>query len=261
MYANPKNGALIAAITTLFILISLSAALALPVCASLPLAYTHLKVRSAGELIPPPPPGQTEFQTSSTKSLLEELPLFGATILVDPGHGGSDPGAISGGVQEKDVVLNVSLLLKSKLEALGANVDMTRDSDQTLTLQERIDASNRICPDVFVAVHGNSVAKKNISGIETYYYDSRDQKLADLFLDTLSRELHEQAKWSHARNLFVLDGNSVPAALVEIGYLTNSRTRALLKTSAYQDKVASALTNSLLTYLTDRASERGCLTT
>ncbi len=261
MYGNLKNGALIGFITTLFILISLTAALALPVCASLPLASPQVRVRSAGDLVPEHPPAYGEpSRKVQNRTLLEELPLIGTTILVDPGHGGLDPGAISGGVQEKDVVLNVSLLLRSKLEALGASVDMTRDSDQTLTLQERLDSSNQLCPDVFVAIHGNSVAKKNIRGIETYYYDSRDQKLADVFLDTLSSELHEQAKWSRARSLFVLDGNNVPATLVEIGYLTNTRTRALLNTAAYQDKVASALANSLVAYFADHASERGCLT-
>lgn len=259
MYGNLKNGALIGAITTLFILISLTAALALPVCASLPLASPQVRVRSVGDLVPQHPPG--EVKPSNKRSLLDELPLFGTTILVDPGHGGLDPGAISGGVQEKDVVLNVSTLLKSKLEALGADVAMTRHLDETLTLQQRLDASNQLCPDVFVAIHGNSVARQHIRGIETYYYDSRDQKLADVFLDTLSSELHEQAKWSRARSLFVLDGNNVPATLVEIGYLTNNRTRALLKTAAYQDKVASALASSLVAYFADHASERGCLTT
>ena len=156
------------------------------------------------------------------------------------------------------MTLNVSLLLRSKLEALGATVDMTRDSDQTLTLQERLDASNRICPDLFIAVHGNSVSKTQIRGIETYYFDSRDQKLAELVLDTVSLKLKEQAKWSHARNLFVLDGNDVPATLVEIGYLTNPTTRALLNTPAYQDKVASALTDSLVAYLADSGAEKGC---
>ncbi|MFA7339682.1 MAG: N-acetylmuramoyl-L-alanine amidase [Candidatus Obscuribacterales bacterium] len=268
MSINRKRGALIGvlALTITFLTAtSLAAALAVPVFASFPVSARHLPVRSPGQLPVRPAPHGDKAQEQSTaqsgqpadQAFINE-PLLGKTILVDPGHGGSDPGAISGGVQEKTVTLNVSLLLRSKLEALGATVDMTRDSDQTLTLQERLDASNRSCPDVFIAVHGNSVAKTQIRGIETYYFDSRDQKLAEVVLDTVSLKLNEQAKWSHARNLFVLDGNDVPATLVEIGYLTNPTTRALLKTAAYQDKVASALTDSLVAYLADSGAERGC---
>jgi N-acetylmuramoyl-L-alanine amidase len=261
-YRGALISAVILAVTTST---SLAAALALPVLASLPISARHLPVRSPGQLPVPVAPQGHQSQGQSTaqgqkqadQAFINE-PLLGKTILIDPGHGGSDPGAISGGVEEKTVILNVSLLLRSKLEALGATVDMTRDSDQTLTLQERLDASNRICPDVFIAVHGNSVAKSQIRGIETYYFDSRDQKLAELVLDTVSLKLKEQARWSHARNLFVLDGNDVPATLVEIGYLTNPTTRALLNTPAYQDKVASALTDSLVAYLADSGSERGC---
>lgn len=251
-----RRGALISAvILAVTTSTSLAAALALPVLASLPISARHLPVRSPGQL--PLPRLAAQAQKQDDQVFISE-PLLGKTILVDPGHGGSDPGAISGGVEEKTVTLNVSLLLRSKLEALGATVEMTRDSDQTLTLQERLDASNRSCPDLFIAVHGNSVAKSQIRGIETYYFDSRDQKLAELVLDTVSLKLKEQAKWSHARNLFVLDGNDVPATLVEIGYLTNPTTRALLNTPAYQDKVASALTDSLVAYLADSGSEKGC---
>jgi len=262
---NPfKIGALISAVA--LSAASLTAVMALPVIAALPLTVERPALHSIGQLPPPPlvklgPDGQplTPQQIEEqAKQPLFNVPLLGKTILVDPGHGGDDPGAISGGVEEKNVVLNVSLLLRSKLEALGATVDMTRDYDKTLTLQERRDASNRICPDVFVAVHGNSVSKPQISGIETYWFDSRDQKLADMMLDTVSQKLHEIPKWSHARNLFVLDGNDVPATLVEIGYLTNKRTRTLLNTPTYQDKVASALTDTLVTYLGDPTSERGC---
>jgi len=265
-----KHGILSALIV--FILLSLSAAMAIPVFAALPLVYADIHVSALSQIPVVTPETLKAAQEAATRAaeaqaaearraeLQKAEPLLGATILVDPGHGGADPGAISGGVEEKNVVLGVSLRLRTRLLALGANVDMTRDYDKTLTLQERSDASNRLCPDLFLAVHGNSVAKRTISGIETYYFNSRGQKLATVLLNTLARELHEEAKWSHARNLFVLDHNDVPASLVEIGYLTNARTRALLKTPAYQDKVASALADSVVTYLADHNAERGCLT-
>ncbi len=287
---NPKLGAL-SAITAVCAIFSLSLVLPVLAIASIPSHYSSTQIRSAGSTTPMPPAPATKSSATTRGALplpsslntplvfepmaLTELepiqipevdldalmnvaPLIGTTILLDPGHGGADPGAIVGGVQEKNVVLNVTVLLRDKLEALGAVVDMTRDTDKTLTLQERLDASNRICPDVFLSVHANSVAKPKIRGIETYYYDWRDQKLSDLVLDTVSKDLQEPKKWSHARNLFVLDGNNVPATLVEIGYLTNASSRALLKTHAYQDKVASSLANSIVAYFADHTAERGC---
>lgn len=190
---------------------------------------------------PPPPP-----------------PLAGTEVLIDPGHGGDDPGAISGGYQEKDITLAVSLSLRDKLTALGARVEMTRDVDKTLSLQERLDASNNSCPDVFVSVHVNAIKNPQMRGLETYYHDDRDKVLAERALNTLSVELKETPKWSHARNLFVLNGNLVPATLVEIGYLTNGDTRKLLVTKAYQDKVASALSTTLVGYFKTPHVERGC---
>ena len=184
--------------------------------------------------------------------------LKGRVILLDPGHGGNDPGAMYNGIVEKDLTLAVSLSLRTKLVALGAKVEMTRDVDSTLTLQERLDQSNNSCPDLFLSIHANAVGNRAISGIETYWHDSADQALSDLFLSTLSVDLNDPAKWSMQRNLFVLNGNRAPASLVEIGYLTNKARAALLKTSTYQDKVASSLSRALVAYLTDPTTLKGC---
>lgn len=184
--------------------------------------------------------------------------LKGRVILLDPGHGGNDPGAMYNGIVEKDLTLAVSLSLRTKLVALGAKVEMTRDVDSTLTLQERLDQSNNSCPDLFLSIHANAVGNRAISGIETYWHDSADQALSDLFLSTLSVDLNDPAKWSMQRNLFVLTGNRAPASLVEIGYLTNKARAALLKTSTYQDKVASSLSRALVAYLTDPTTLKGC---
>lgn len=218
-------------------------------------------------------PVNQEPKTSSTdspkktKEIKEELPikkpepepvLKGKVILLDPGHGGNDPGAMYNGIVEKDLTLAVSLSLRTKLLALGAKVEMTRDVDSTLTLQERLDQSNNSCPDLFLSIHANAVGNRAISGIETYWHDSADQALSDLFLSTLSVDLNDPAKWSMQRNLFVLTGNRAPASLVEIGYLTNKARAALLKTSTYQDKVASSLSRALVAYLTDPTTLKGC---
>jgi N-acetylmuramoyl-L-alanine amidase len=187
-----------------------------------------------------------------------DKPLLGRTILIDPGHGGKDPGAGRAGVEEKNITLAVSLLLRGRLQALGANVDLTRAVDEAVPLTVRLTDSNTICPDLFLSVHVNSVRDSHINGIETYYYDGRGQLLARHILDTLALELHQQAKWSHARDLKVLVGNRAPATLAEIGYLTNPAGRAELRDPGYQDKVAGALADSLVGYFANPGSPRGC---
>jgi N-acetylmuramoyl-L-alanine amidase len=205
------------------------------------------------------PAAETPYPSRSLSAALAvNKPLLGRTILIDPGHGGTDPGALRAGVEEKNITLAVSLQLRDKLEALGAKVDLTRASDEPVPLPMRLADSNTLCPDIFLSVHVNAIGNSRITGIETYYYDSRGQLLARLVLGTLSLQLHQTANWSHARDLFVLDGNHVPATLAEIGYLTNPSSRALLRTPTYQDKVATSLADALVEYFATPGSPRGC---
>jgi N-acetylmuramoyl-L-alanine amidase len=203
------------------------------------------------------------YQHSGAVQVASEIPsvhqlLLGHTVLIDPGHGGKDPGAGRAGVNEKSITLAVSLALRDKLSTLGATVDLTRNVDQAVPLPTRLADSNILCPDIFLSVHVNADRDSHITGIETYYYDGRGQLLARRVLDTLSSELHEKANWSHARDLRVLDGNRVPATLAEIGYLTNPASRVQLRSPAYQEKVASALADSLVDYFATPGSPHGC---
>ncbi|MFZ3207855.1 MAG: N-acetylmuramoyl-L-alanine amidase, partial [Geobacteraceae bacterium] len=104
-------------------------------------------------------------------------------IVVDPGHGGHDPGAIgAGGVREKDVVLQIGLKLAKELkERLGLDVVMTRSTDVFLELQERTAIANQVGADLFVSVHANASPNRNTAGIETYYLNlAKTQKAAQL---------------------------------------------------------------------------------
>lgn len=187
-----------------------------------------------------------------------KLPLAGVDVLVDPGHGGTDPGAMRAGIEEKNITLAVSLSLRTKLRAQGARVEMTRESDVPVALLDRLADSNKLCPDLFLSVHVNAVRKATVTGIETYYFDKRSEPLANVVLDTLSSRLGENANWSHERSLRVLHENRAPATLAEIGYLTNPGTRDRLKSPVYQDKVADALARSLISYFAQPGVPRGC---
>jgi N-acetylmuramoyl-L-alanine amidase len=104
-------------------------------------------------------------------------------IVVDPGHGGHDPGAVGpSGLQEKDVVLAIGLKLRELLrEELGLDVVMTRSTDVFIPLEERTAIANKVNADLFLSVHANAAANRNASGIETYYLNlAKTEKAAQL---------------------------------------------------------------------------------
>ena len=99
------------------------------------------------------------------------------TVIVDPGHGGSDPGAIGvGGLREKDVTLRLSRLLATKLRAMGFRVVFTRDKDRSVSLEERTAIAEASDGDVFVSIHANSAPRRSVQGIETYYPDKNHER-------------------------------------------------------------------------------------
>ena len=99
------------------------------------------------------------------------------TVVLDPGHGGSDPGAIGvGGLREKDVTLRLALALRPKLEARGFSVVMTRNGDRTLSLEERTAIAEGSRGDVFVSLHANAAPRRALHGIETYYPDANHER-------------------------------------------------------------------------------------
>lgn len=100
-------------------------------------------------------------------------------VVIDPGHGGKDCGAIGpGGVMEKDVTLSVGLKLAERLSAEGFEVVLTRTSDAFVSLEERTEMANAEKADIFISVHANSVTRRNVRGIETFFlsFDASDEE-------------------------------------------------------------------------------------
>jgi N-acetylmuramoyl-L-alanine amidase len=99
------------------------------------------------------------------------------TVIIDPGHGGSDPGAIGvGGLREKDVTLRLSKLLAAKLRTMGFEVVFTRENDRSVSLEERTFIAEASGGDVFVSIHANSAPRRSVQGIETYYPDKNHER-------------------------------------------------------------------------------------
>ena len=99
------------------------------------------------------------------------------TVIVDPGHGGSDPGAIGlGGLREKDVTLRLSKLLTMKLRSMGFRVVTTRNTDRSVSLEERTAIAEGSDGDVFISLHANAAPRRSVQGIETYYPDANHER-------------------------------------------------------------------------------------
>jgi len=178
--------------------------------------------------------------------------LAGKVILLNPGHGGQDTGAIRNGIMEKDITLAISLELRDILEAHGAKVSMTRTTDVYLRLSEIADITNRVRPDLFVAVHVNACGARAVDRIETYYWTHEGEEAARTIFTALTRELSKQGIPALKHQLYVLDHTDVPATLVEVGFISNPKTRANLVTSFYQRRIADAIAVGIKDYFAYR---------
>ena len=187
--------------------------------------------------------------------------ISGKIIVLDPGHGGSDPGAIGPtGLQEKQVTLPIAEYLKSILEAKGAKVILTRTTDVDVygphasgvdELQARVNVANGNQADAFMSIHINSFSNPNVGGIATYYFDGSDQskKLAS----SVQGQIAEHSGFNGDRgiqpgNLYVLRHSFMPSILVELGFISNPKEEGHLKESSTRQAFANELAKGLELY-------------
>ncbi|EEG77667.1 N-acetylmuramoyl-L-alanine amidase [Dethiobacter alkaliphilus] len=180
--------------------------------------------------------------------------LAGRIIAIDPGHGGTDPGAVGvSGLPEKDVVLDVSLRVADKLRAEGAQVIMTRDTDVFIPLSQRVNIAQNAGAEVFVSVHANAHPNPATGGTETYYF--RNKASASASFNLASYLQNELVRGLGLRDIGVKHGNflvirqtSMPSALVELGFLSNSHEESLMRTSEFRQNSADAIVRGLKNY-------------
>ena len=172
-------------------------------------------------------------------------------ICIDPGHGGKDPGATAQGVNEKDIVLNVSTILKQLLERQGLQVIMTRTNDTFVELKDRCNIANREKADVFVSIHCNSASSTQAHGFEIFHSigSTKGNKLsADIKLSVNeNKSLIRADRGIKPANFTVLTGTNMPAVLVELAFISNDADREILKTK--QNEFAKAICKGICNYL------------
>ncbi|WP_188456409.1 N-acetylmuramoyl-L-alanine amidase CwlD [Virgibacillus oceani] len=216
---------------------------------------------------------QYPIQKSESTWKTWSLPLSGKTIVIDPGHGGPDGGAVgSDKTQEKDIALKVSKKLQNYLQQAGALVYLTRNKDTDLAEKDTAGLARRKAEDIrrrlafidekqadfFVTVHLNALPSTRWSGAQTFYYPKFEESkhLAKMIQAEVIRNLENTTREALAINgIYLLKHAEVPGALVEIGFLSNVHERELLKQDDYQFKMAGSIYEGILRYVTDDMEE------
>jgi N-acetylmuramoyl-L-alanine amidase len=164
------------------------------------------------------------------------------TVVIDAGHGGHDRGGIPGQrVAEKDMTLDVALRLSNVLSASGYRVVMTRSTDVFVPLGGRVAIANSYRNAVFVCIHFNATGRSGASGIETYFYSRDSLPLASAIHHYVTGGAPSANRGVRRRGYYVLRKTSIPAVLVECGFLTNPTEAAYAQSASYRQKLAEEI--------------------
>jgi len=201
-------------------------------------------------------------------------------VVLDPGHGGRDSGAMCGGVLEKDLTLDVARRIDRLLNSEGVATLMTRVGDSYVSLADRAAFANRVRKCIFVSIHFNEDNQPVARGVETYYAahqitagsllaswlpflwrplsdspNPESQNLAGLVQASLVARTRALDRGTQARQFFVIANVTSPAVLIEGGFLTNKEDISKLATQDYRDQIAAAVADGVLRYR-EAASQR-----
>lgn len=196
-----------------------------------------------------------------------QMPLAGQVIVLDAGHGGPDPGAVSrDGVLEKDIALNIALRLRDYLQQSGAYVVMTRETDTDLAdegtkgvrnrkvedLKARVKLIKETDPHFVVSIHLNSMGSPRWHGAQTFYHPvfEESKRLAHLIQHQLVQDLKNTTRVAKQDSrIYLLKSSHVPAVMVEVGFLSHPQEAQLLGEDAYQERLAASIYRGVLAYL------------
>lgn len=235
-----KNGFLISALTIVAIMIG---GCSVP-CPEV--SGTDYRLRQYGQTTPYTPAPTPQYTPPRDS-------VRGKNILIDPGHGGKDPGTLgirlggSYGMPEKAIVLDISKKVAAKLSAMGARVRLTRTDDRFIELDERAAMVNRYGADIFVSIHADYIDNPSIEGPTCYVARQstpQSRKIAQSILNEFTKSGITPRGLRQA-DYRVLVRHPKPATLVEVGYLSNAREARLLNTESYRNRVAEIIANGI----------------
>lgn len=242
-------------------------------------------------------------QVLAVRKRVEGKRLEIRTIIIDPGHGGKDPGAVGRRrLKEKDVVLDIARKLKRNLDRDGRlKVYLTRTRDQFIPLRKRSSFANRKKGDLFISIHANATYSRKVRGFETYYlsgaiddaaravaarensvlrlesnprsmnsnlevilwdlkyaeFRTQSRELARLVQKNLGRQLKIRNRGVKTARFYVLRKVDMPSVLVEVGFISNSGDATMLSKGGNRERIAQALTESIISYKRKYEREKG----
>jgi N-acetylmuramoyl-L-alanine amidase len=193
------------------------------------------------------------------------------TIVIDPGHGGRDPGKVGiNNALEKDINLSIAFKLKSLLELNDIKVIMTREEDiglysesdsnkKNADLNARVDLIHKNEADLAISIHQNSFTQEDVKGAQVFYYSQslQGKKLAEMIQAQLKKTIddgnHRKAKSNN--NYYMLTKTQCPLVIVECGYMSNQKEADLLMKDDYQEKMAWGIHLAILQFINDGGLE------
>jgi N-acetylmuramoyl-L-alanine amidase len=210
-----------------------------------------------------PPARPALFPTASGPLSAEGLPLVPRgrfKVVIDPGHGGPDPGAVGiAGLRETDVVLDVSLQLARLLQSRGVEVLLTRTSEVDVDLPPRVALANSSGADLFLSVHANALSmdRPDVNGIESFYFEPAGNRARSLAAAVQQQMLAispgSPDRGVRTARFFVIRRTVMPSTLVEMGFVTGSLDAPRLMDANFRRQMAVALATGVLTYLQNTA--------
>ena len=219
-----------------------------------------IDVPDSSSTLPSAPPSSSPSPSDSAplppdRPISSPAPIRkGATVVViDPGHGGGDPGAVGiGGLQEKNVVFSVAYQVSQQLRQRGIRSVLTRPGDQEVDLEPRVALAERVRANIFVSIHANSISlsRTDISGLESYYYASaKGYRLARAIHNRILSKTGMQDRGIRQARFYVVRRTSMPSVLIEIGFVTGAQDARRFSSATQRTNLAEAITQGILDYL------------
>lgn len=177
---------------------------------------------------------------------LSSNPLKGKTIVLDPGHGGSDQGASSSTPSkslEKNYTLKTAKELKKLLNKEGAHVKMTRSNDKYVSLDDR-----NIKGDAFISIHNDALDSSNANGVTVYWFKDKQESLAQTLNSAIQKKSLLTNRGSRQQNYQVLRQTDIPAVLLELGYISNPTDESMINDQLHRQVVEQAIVDGLKQY-------------
>ena len=180
--------------------------------------------------------------------------LRGKSVILDPGHGGDDPGAFSdSGTPEKILTLQTARAAAELLREAGAKVYLTRNEDRRSNLRDVVEFANKTEADIFISIHYNSTYSRQISGTESYYFNPVSRRFAEKMHEAVVRGIKRKDRGLHRTRFYAVNHTNMPSVLLEPVYLSNPEENDLAKDASFREGFARSIVKGVKSYFRGNA--------